>query len=301
MKLPPCYRGIVCKMKSEGKKMINNPDKTQRIAFQGEPGAYSEEAIQAHFSDRETVTAPCVSFEAVFDSVEDGSSDLGFVPIENSLAGSIHQNYDLLLKNSLWVIGEHQLRIKHCLIAEPGVQINEIKRIISHPQALAQCDGYLHQMPDVLVEPSYDTAGSVKLIHEKKDLISAAIASRRAAEIYKMSILAENIEDNPENFTRFLILSKHPLIAAHKAKTSIVFSVINKPGSLFKAMSVFALRDIDLAKIESRPLIGTPWDYLFYIDFYGSTQDQSVVRALSHLQEYATMMRVLGSYPYHAV
>ncbi|MHC1783180.1 MAG: prephenate dehydratase [Anaerolineaceae bacterium] len=274
-------------------------EKNLRVSFQGEPGAYSEAAVLAYFPEREITFLPCQSFEAVFRSVEGETSDLGFIPIENSLAGSIHQNYDLLLRNSLWVIGEYQLRIQHCLIAEPGVHITEIRRIISHPQALAQCDGYLHQMPDVKVEQAYDTAGSVKLIHEQGDKLTAAIASRRAAALYNMVILAENIEDNPQNFTRFLIISKQPVLAAQKAKTSIVFSLLNKPGTLFKALSVFALRDIDLAKIESRPLIGTPWDYLFYVDFYGSTQDQSVVRALNHLQEYAKMMRVLGSYPYH--
>lgn len=272
-----------------------------RVSFQGEPGAYSEAAVFAYYPNMAITSVPCESFEGVFKSVEEGQSELGFIPIENSLAGSIHQNYDLLLKNSLWVIGEYQLRIQHCLIAQPGVHITEIRKVISHPQALAQCDGYLHQMPDVSVEPAYDTAGSVKLIHERGDKFTAAVASRRAAELYQMNVLAENIEDDPQNFTRFLIISKQPVLATKKAKTSIVFSLLNQPGTLFKAMSVFALRDIDLTKIESRPLIGTPWDYLFYIDFIGSTQDQTVVRALGHLQEYAKMMRVLGSYPYHSI
>jgi prephenate dehydratase len=272
-----------------------------RVSFQGEPGAYSEAAVLAYYPNQDIVSVPCESFEDVFASVENGKSDLGFVPIENSLAGSIHQNYDLLLKNSLWVIGEYQLRIQHCLIAKPGVHITEIRRIISHPQALAQCDGYLHQMPDVRVEPAYDTAGSVKIIHESGDQLTAAIASRRAADIYSMNVLAENIEDNPQNFTRFLVISNQAVIAARNAKTSIVFSVHNLPGSLFKALSVFALRDIDLTKIESRPLIGSPWEYLFYIDFIGSTQDQTVMRALNHLQEYAKTLRVLGSYPYHKI
>lgn len=272
-----------------------------RVSFQGEPGAYSEAAVFAHLPGKDVVTVPCESFEMVFNSVENEESDLGFIPIENTLAGSIHQNYDLLLKNSLWVIGEHQLRVQHCLIAEPDVKITQIKRVISHPQALAQCDGFLHQMPDVVIEPSYDTAGSVKMIHELGDKTTAAIASRHAAELYGMQILAENVEDNPQNFTRFLVISKKPVLASHNAKTSIVFSVNNQPGALFKALSVFALRDIDLTKIESRPLIGSPWEYLFYIDFIGSTQDQSVVRALNHLQEYAKMMRMLGSYPYHKI
>lgn len=269
-----------------------------RVSFQGEPGAFSEAAVLAYYPDQKISTVPCESFDAVFTSVDSGKSDFGFIPIENSLAGSIHQNYDLLLRYSLWVIGEYQLRVRHCLIAAPGVQLSDIRRVISHPQALAQCEGYLRGLPNAVVEPAYDTAGSVKIIHQQGDKTTAAIASRRAAELYDMNVLAENIEDNPENYTRFLIIAKQPVLASKKAKTSIVFSLNNQPGTLFKALSVFALRDIDLTKIESRPLIGTPWDYLFYIDFIGSTQDQVVVRALNHLSEYAKMLRVLGSYPY---
>jgi prephenate dehydratase len=268
-----------------------------RIAFQGEPGAYSEAAVVEHFSLDSLVPVPCETFDLVFNAVTEGLCSYGFIPIENSLAGSIHQNYDLLLGNRLWVVGEHYLRVKHCLIAKPGVQLSEIKKVISHPQALAQCKGYLQSYPGIKVESGYDTAGCVKIIRDQDDPAIAAIASRRAAQLYGMEILAEDIEDNPANFTRFLIISRQPVHPDKTAKTSIVFSLKNQPGTLFRALSVFALRDIDLAKIESRPLVGKPWEYYFYIDFIGSDDDPVVTRALAHLSEYALMLRNLGSYP----
>jgi len=268
-----------------------------RIAFQGEPGAFSEAAISAHFSSEQVIPVPCESFELVFKAVAGNTCDLGFIPIENSLAGSIHQNYDLLLRNNLWVVGEHNLRVSHCLIALPGTELKDIKKVISHPQALAQCEGYLHALAGVTVEPVYDTAGSVKMVRDQGDPHVAAIASRRAAELYGMAILADSIEDNPANYTRFLIIAGERIQPGKDAKTSIVFTLRNQPGSLFRALSAFALRDIDLTKIESRPLIGKPWEYSFYIDFFGSEGDEVVTRALAHLAEYALTLRVLGSYP----
>jgi len=270
----------------------------RRVAFQGEAGAYSEAAASEHFSSP-IETIPQLSFEAVFQSVVEGDCDAGLIPIENSLAGSIHHNYDLLLRHDLNVIGEHFLPIHHCLIGHPGVLLKEIRKIISHPQALAQCYGYLRSLPGVESEPVYDTAGSVKILRKSDDRTLAAIASRRAAELYGMHILAENIEDHEANITRFLIIASTPAVPGKDAKTSIVFSLDNQPGALFKALSVFALRNIDLTKIESRPLVGKPWEYLFYIDFAGSTEDIVTAHALSHLGEYAVMLRVLGSYPRH--
>ena len=250
-----------------------------------------------HFGQAEVTPVPCETFDLVFAAVSEGSCRYGFIPIENSLAGSIHQNYDLLLRNKLWVVGEHYLRVKHCLIAKPGARLSDIKKVISHPQALAQCDGYLRSHPGFKIEPVYDTAGSVKMARDLDDPSIAAIASRRAAQLYGMQVLAEDIEDNPANFTRFLIISLEPVHPEHTAKTSIVFSLRNEPGTLFRALSAFALRDIDLTKIESRPLVGKPWEYYFYIDFIGSADDPVVARALAHLSEYASILRNLGSYP----
>jgi len=264
-----------------------------KVAFQGEPGAFSEEASTGYFDSPETV--PCESFDATFASVNSGECEFGLIPIENSLAGSIHQNYDLLLKNKLFIIGEYFLRVRHCLIAFPGATVSEIKRVISHPQALGQCAGYLRDM-GVKIEPVYDTAGSVKILKASCEQTTAAIASRKAADIYGMQILREGIEDNPENYTRFLIIAPLPVTPIGEAKTSIVFILKNQPGALFKALSVFALREIDLTKIESRPLAGKPWEYLFYIDFLGAVNEERVKRALDHLGEYALMLRVFGSY-----
>ena len=265
-----------------------------RVAFQGEAGAYSEQAVLGYFGPVET--QPCETFEAVFDSVVSNSCDSALIPIENSLAGSIHQNYDLLLRHNLHIVGEYLLRVQHCLIALPDVKKSEVKKVISHPQALGQCAAYLRELA-VRVEPVYDTAGSVKMLKESGARDTAAIASRRAAEIYEMQILEEGIEDNPENYTRFLAIDREAKITEGESKTSIVFTLKNQPGALFKALSVFALRDIDLTKIESRPLQGKPWEYLFYIDFIGAAHEDTAKRALDHLGEYALMLRVLGSYP----
>lgn len=265
------------------------------IAFQGEPGAYSEAAVLEHFGPV-TATLPCESFDLVFAAVENETAQCGLIAIENSLAGSIHHNYDLLLQHQLWITGEHYLRVKHCLIANPGVQLADIHKVISHPQALAQCADYLRTR-GLTPEVFYDTAGSVKHLKNTGLLDVAGIASRRAAEVYGLQILEEGIEDNPANYTRFLVIAKEPTQPAENAKTTLVFTLKNQPGSLFKALSVFSLRDIDLTKIESRPLVGRPWEYLFYVDCCGAVADPIVTRALSHLEEYATSLRVLGSYP----
>ncbi|HSL28070.1 MAG TPA: prephenate dehydratase [Anaerolineales bacterium] len=265
-----------------------------KIAFQGEPGAYSEQAVFDYFGAVDTL--PCESFDIVFEAVVSRACDEGLIPIENSLAGSIHQNYDLLLRHDLHITGEYLLRVRHCLIALPGVTKAEIRKVISHPQALGQCAAYLRRL-GVKTESAYDTAGSVKMVKESGARDTAAVASQRAAEIYEMQILEEGVEDNAENYTRFLAISRNVIEPEGEAKTSIVFTLKNQPGALFKALSVFALRDIDLTKIESRPLQGKPWEYLFYIDFVGAAQEEKARKALDHLGEYALMLRVLGSYP----
>lgn len=272
---------------------------TRRIAFQGEPGAYSEAAALAHFG-QSVETVPCETFDQVFERVASADCDRGMIPLENSLAGSIHQNYDLLQRHDLSITGEQILRVEHCLIAHSQSSLEDIRVAVSHPQALAQCDRFIRQH-GLAREAAYDTAGSVKLLLEAGRRDAAAIASRRAAKVYGMSILAENIEDDPNNFTRFIALarheSEHAQVDATSSKTSIVFALPNAPGVLFRALSVFALRDIDLTKIESRPVAGKPWEYLFYLDFAESADTERGRRALQHLEEIATYLRVFGSYP----
>jgi prephenate dehydratase len=268
------------------------------IAIQGERGAYSEAAALEHFGP-DTEILPGETFDAAFTAVQTGRADAGLVPIENSLAGSIHRCYDLLLQHTLSIVGEHHLRVRHCLIAHPGVALGDIRRVISHPQALAQCGHFLRELPAVTTDVVYDTAGSVKMVKEQGDPTVAGIASRRAAEVYGMQVLAEGIEDDAANFTRFLAIAPQPVVPEGEAKTSIVFAMRNAPGALFRAMSVFALRDIDLTKIESRPLVGKVWEYLFYVDLAGSTAEAPVQRALDNLSEYTSLLRVLGSYPRH--
>lgn len=272
--------------------MAGSPAK--RVAFQGERGAYSEMAALAALPHIEPL--PHRTFDEVFASVAAGTADLGLVPIENSLAGSIHRNYDLLLRHSLYITGETQLQIEHCLIANPGVSLSEVRVVCSHPQALAQCERHLAEL-GVRVEASYDTAGSVRDLQRSGDRHTAALASRLAAEVYGMHVLREGLEDDKQNFTRFLLLGREPATASGESKTSIVFALQNQPGALFRALACFALRDIDLTKIESRPLPGLPWKYRFYLDFLGRAHDERSQRALAHLSEMTTELRVLGSYP----
>ncbi len=269
-----------------------------RVGFQGEPGAYSEEASLALFgSGIEAV--PCDSFDQVFAGVESHRLDYGVVPVENSLAGSIHRNYDLLLQHALHIIAEHNLRISHCLIAHPGSRLEDIQRVYSHPQALAQCEQSLSTLPGVEILATYDTAGSVKMVKEGGDPRAAAIASARAAEIYGMSILVREFEDEKANYTRFVAIAREPVTPAAgvEAKTSIAFAGVNRPGLLWRCLSAFALRDIDLSKIESRPLKGVPWQYVFYVDMAGGPHEEPCRRALDHLREMTTFVRVFGSYP----
>jgi prephenate dehydratase len=264
-----------------------------KVAFQGEHGAYSEQAVFDYFGEVESL--PCESFDRVFESVLSDNSDAGLIPVENSIAGSIHQNYDLLFQHPLHITGEYVLRVRHCLIALPDVKMEEIKKAISHPQALGQCADYLRKR-GIQAEQVYDTAGSVKLLKESGARDTAAIASRRAAELYGMQILEEGIEDNAENYTRFLAIQREAVVPQADAKTSIIFT-LKEHGVLSKAMSIFAQHEIDITKIESRPLQGKPWEYLFYIDFIGSASEETSKRALDHLSEYALSLRVLGSYP----
>ncbi|NOY57857.1 MAG: prephenate dehydratase [Calditrichaeota bacterium] len=266
------------------------------IAFQGAHYAFSEIAARRFFGE-EVKVQPCRTFEQVFTSVSRGTAHYGIIPIENSLTGSIHRNYDLLLEHDLRIVGEVFLRVEQHLIANKGIDLKEIKTIYSHPQALEQCRKFLTSLNNVDAVASYDTAGSVKMIRDKSMKDAGAIASKWAAQDYDMQILKEEIEDIPENFTRFLILSPKESTLENVNKTSVVFSMKNIPGALFKGLSVFALRDIDLLKIESRPLRGRPWAYIFYLDFAGHMGEERCKNAIRHLQEITSFLKVLGSYP----
>ena len=269
---------------------------TKKVSFQGERGAFSEIAALEYFGDiAEPVPQPW--FDDAFDAVEHGHCDYGMLPIENSLAGSIHVNYDLLLKHNLHIVGEIKLRIVHNLLVNKGVTAENVRQVHSHPKALEQCVEYFRKHPDVNAVTVLDTAGAAKKLKESGARDTAVIASSRAASHYDLNTIEKSIEDNPQNYTRFLVLSAEPEPPqGERVKTTLVFSVAHVPGSLFKAMSVFALRDISILKIESRPLIGSPWEYLFYLDIEGKADNQVCQRALDHLQEFTTYFKLLGTY-----
>ena len=270
-------------------------NKKQLVAFQGSKGAYSEAASRRFFG-KDVGTLPCHSFDEVFKKVRNGDVSAGVLPIENSLTGPIYRNYDLQLKHKVWIVGETQVRVKHNLIAHHGSGIKDIKRVYSHPQGIIQCEKYLSKYPHIEQIPAYDTAGSVRIIKENGWKDAAAIASRYAAEIYEMNILKEGIEDIEENYTRFIVVQKKKHITKDANKTSIVFSTENIPGILFKCLSVFALRDIGLSRIESRPLHGKPWEYFFYIDIEDKIDNERCKNAINHLKENSDFLKVLGSY-----
>jgi prephenate dehydratase len=263
-----------------------------RLAYQGEPGAYSE-AAALQYGGPQAETLPCKSFEDVFDAVSRKKATHGVVPLENSIGGTIHRNYDLLLDHDLTISGEVELDVVHCLQALPGTKVSDVKTVYSHPQALAQCERYLKDL-GANVEAVYDTAGGAKLIAEKKLANAAALASRRAAEVFGLEVLQEAVQDFEFNITRFAIIGGAPPPDANK--TTIVFALPSTPGALFKALSVFALRDINLTKLESRPMRGRPWEYLFYVEVDAPRSDLGCARALTHLAEFARWTRVLGTY-----
>ena len=265
-----------------------------RIAYQGEPGAFSEAASLRLSADAQLL--PCKSFEEVFASVAQGPAGYGVLPIENSIGGSIHRNYDLLVENHLPIVAEVELPVVHHLLALPGVTIDKLRRVYSHPQGLAQCERFLRSLSGVEIIATYDTAGSAKMVADGKLQDAAAIASARAGEVFGLASLASGIQDFDQNVTRFIVIGREPFDGAAADKTSIVFTLPNEPGSLFKALSVFALRDVSLTKLESRPIPGRTWEYLFYVDLAAGRDDVSCTRALAHLGEFAPMLRVLGSY-----
>lgn len=265
-----------------------------RIAFQGVSGAYSEVAAQRAWPGAETVACP--QFEDVFAAVAAGHTSHGLLPIENSTGGSIHRNYDLLLEHELPIVAETEMQVVHHLVALPGTEMAQIRRVCSHPQALAQCEKFLRGLPDVEIVATYDTAGSALALREQGLVDTAAVASARAAEIFGLQILHSAIQDYRDNITRFLLIARDPQPLGVPDKTSVAFALPNAPGALFKALSVFALRDIDLTKLESRPMRGRPWEYLFYVDLGAGPTDVRCGRAIGHLAESARWIKTLGSY-----
>ena len=266
-----------------------------RIAIQGELGSFSHEAAE-RMVPRATVV-PCARSLEVFDRVRRGAVDGAVIPIENSLAGSVAEHFDLLLSRDVYILREFRLRIVHNLIARPGTKFGDLRRVFSHPVALDQCRDLFAKNTRLRAEPFYDTAGSVKHVMAEGLKDAAGIASKRAAEVYGGKILKAGIEDDKKNFTRFFLIHRGKARAARGAsKTSLAFSLKNVPGGLFKALSVFALRDISLSKIESRPMRGRPWEYVFFVDLLRG-DDQDARNALRHLGEVAELVKVLGIYP----
>ncbi|MCS7178656.1 MAG: prephenate dehydratase [Anaerolineae bacterium] len=265
------------------------------VAYQGEPGAYSHEAIYQHFGPQ-VETLPCATFEAIFTAVEEGRATTGLLPVENSQTGSITQAYDLLLERDLRVVGEVKLRVRHCLLALPGTTLADIRKVRSHPQALAQCERYLKNRGWDAV-PAYDTAGAARELAATREPDTAVIASALAAQIYGLEILAAGIEDSPENTTRFFLLGREEPPPGPNSKTSIVFATPHVPGALYNALGEFARRGINLTKIESRPRRNRPWHYVFYVDMEGHWRDAAVHQALIGLLTRTAFVKLLGSYP----
>ena len=266
------------------------------VAYQGEPGAFSEEAAANLFPNEVLVGKQ--TFADVFSAVESGETEYGLVAVENSTAYVVNETYDLLLQyqGRIFPRGEYVLHVQQCLMALPGQSIQDLHTVQSHPQALAQCREYLERLP-VRVVPVYDTAGSAKLVREGTLWGVAGIAARRAASIYGLELLAENIQTNKDNYTRFLIIGKEEVPAAPGGKTSVVFVVKDQPGSLFRALAAFAIHEVNVIRLESRPIRGRTWEYLFHADLEGHRDDPDVAHALAALARCTTMLKVIGSYP----
>jgi len=288
-----------------GPTVIHTPLSVVPVAFQGEPGAYSQEAIFGIFGAG-TACVPCPSFRGGFEAVNQGRAKAALLPVENSTTGSIHEVWDLLLTNDLQIVGEVILPVRHALLALPGATLKDITTVVSHPQALTQCESWVLSH-GWTAEPGSDTAGSARRIAELRDPTRAAIASTVAGGLYGLDILARNIQDVAENYTRFLLLvPRAAFVTGGRApgfegqsviKTSIVFATRHQPGSLYQGLAEFAVRDVSLTKIESRPDRRTPWSYIFYVDIEGDPSEPRVAQALQALQRCASFVRVLGSYP----
>ena len=270
--------------------------KSEAVAFQGEPGAFSEKALVSWFGEK-VETVACSDFRDVFEKVEDGECPYGVIPLENSLAGSVHANFQHLLEYDVSIVGELKLRVVHNLIAHPGTRVEDLRRVYTHPQAAAQCELYLRSHPDWSVLQVYDTAGSVKMIRDEKILDGAAIASAGAAKEFGLEVLEEGIENDPRNYTRFIVIAKDPPENREASKVSLAYQTKDEAGSLLRTLEIFAEKKINLSKLESCPIPGKPWEYLFYVDLAGSLEETSVREALEELRKATTTLKVLGSYP----
>ena len=267
-----------------------------RVAFQGERGAFSEIAA-INFFGSSIEPVPCKTFEEVFKKISCKEADYGFLPIENSQTGGINESHDLLLHQELFAMGEVKLNVEHCLITKEEIDFKLIKKVYSHPQALAQCEGFLSKnLPHCQIIPVYDTAGSVKMIKGAKENNVAAIASSWAGELYGLKIIRKGIQDNKHNYTRFLVLSSEISPDSKSNKTSIIFAVVSKPGALYKCLKEFALRNINLTRLESRPSKQKPWEYIFYTDFEKGLFEQSAQEALEELKKHTTFVKIIGTY-----
>lgn len=264
-----------------------------KIAIQGELGAFSHEACRENFPRAKVV--PCTVSSEVFSALKNGRVDAALIPIENTLAGPVVVHYDLLLEYDFHVNAEFRLRIEHQLLAVPGTKFSEIREVLSHPVALEQCRKFFARNKKIRPVSFYDTAGAARHVIEVGKKEQAAIASRVAAEVYRAETLRSNLEDDSQNYTRFFLVERKPRAARDANKVSIAIGLPNSPGSLFKALSVFALREIDLTKIESRPVRGRPWEYAFFLDFL-QTDKKAAENALRHLEEIAQFVKVLGRY-----
>jgi prephenate dehydratase len=269
---------------------------SSRIAFQGERGAFSEEAAVKLLGE-EIQLVPRATFEALYSSIKDGVADYILAPIENSLAGSVHRSYDLLISSGLHIQAEVVIPIAHYLIGVPGATFEPITQVSSHPVALAQCERFFASHPEIKRVATDDTAGSVREVMAAGDPTKAGIASKRAAKVYNAQILREHLEDHPENYTRFLLLATSAEVAENADKLSLVVHLAHKPGSLCSALGTFATRNLNLLKIESRPIPGTPWSYCFYLDLQASLNDSGTRAALEELKQFTDSVKVLGCYP----
>ena len=266
---------------------------TMKIAIQGELGSFSHEACRKNFPRAKVM--PCAISSEVFAALQAGKVDTALIPIENTLAGPVVVHYDLLLEHDFHVNAEFRLRIEHQLLATPGTKLAEIREVLSHPVALDQCRKFFAKNKKIRPVSFYDTAGAARHVVEEGKTSQAAIASRVAAKVYGAEILRSNLEDDAQNFTRFFLVQRKSRVARDANKVSIAIGLPNQPGMLFKALSVFALREIDLTKIESRPVRGRPWEYAFFLDFLLEDK-KAAENALRHLEEIAQFVKVLGQY-----